>query len=410
MITFHRSARAGALIASFLLLAGSAPGDELAAKPSPGGESKSALEAETKGEFSGYTDTNAIRVWTPAVEGTVKNPLAGWSATGTYLVDVVSAASVDIVSTASGKWKETRQAATLSGTLKPKDLGVTALGAISSEPDYLSLTAGGNVQYALSNNNVTPTLGYSYGHDTAGRTGTPFSVYSLELRRHAINAGLELVLDPTTLVTIVGDAILEVGHQEKPYRFLPIFDANTPGIADEVPAGASVDRVNALRLPGRIGENDPTTRNRFAVAGRLAQRLKGSTFVISERLYTDDWGLKASSTDLRMLFDASSRVFLWVHLRGHVQSGASFYRRVYMGTLQNNTLTVPRLRTGDRELSPLASGTFGAGMRWFVGSDSRPDAFSVILQAEVLTTSFFNALFIQDRQAFFSALQLEAKF
>lgn len=406
-MTFHRSARACALIASFLLGVSSAPGDELGAKTTESGESKSGLEAETKGELSAYADTNAIRVWTPAVEGTLKNPLAGWSATGTYLVDVVSAASVDIVSTASGKWKETRQAATLSGTLKPKDLGVTALGAVSSEPDYLSLTAGGNVQYALSNNNVTPTLGYSYGHDTAGRTGTPFSVYSLELQRHSINAGLELVLDPTTLVTIVGDAILEVGHQEKPYRFLPIF---APGSESEVPAGASIDRVNALRLPGRISESDPTTRNRFALAGRLAQRLKGSTFVISERLYTDDWGLKASSTDLRMLLDASSRVFLWVHLRGHVQSGASFYRRVYTGVVTGDSLTVPRLRTGDRELSPLASGTFGAGMRWFVGSDVRPDAFSLILQAEVMTTSFFDALFIQDRQAFFSALQLEAKF
>lgn len=408
-MTFHRSARACALIASFLLLVSFASGDELGAKPADGGESKSGLEAETKAEFSGYADTNAITVWTPAVAGTLKNPLAGWSATGTYLVDVVSAASVDIVSTASGKWKETRQAATLSGTLKPNDFGVTVLGAVSREPDYLSLTGGGNVQYALSNNNVTPTLGYSYGHDTAGRSGTPFSVYSLELQRHAINAGLELVLDPTTLVTIVGDAILEVGHQEKPYRFLPIFEP-IPGIESDVPAGASVARVNALRLPGRIGESDPTTRNRFALAGRLAQRLKGSTFVISERLYTDDWGLKASSTDLRMLFDASSRVFLWVHLRGHVQSGASFYRRVYLGTLTNNTLTVPRLRTGDRELSPLASGTFGAGMRWLVGSDSRPDAFSLVLQTEVLTTSFFDALFIQDRQAFFSALQLEAKF
>ena len=59
--------------------------------------------------------------------------------------------------------------------------------------------------------------------------------------------------------------------------------------------------VNALRLPGRVAEHLPDTRNRFAVSGRIAQRLAGSTFILTERLYGDDWGLKASTTDLRLV-------------------------------------------------------------------------------------------------------------
>lgn len=402
-MSLNRALRALALVALFFFVLG-APRN-LRAQEVIGAEEAGGLSAQTKGEFSAYTDTDAVSVWSPAVGATVGNPLAGWSTTGTYMVDVVSAASVDVVSAASGRWREKRQAASLSGTLQPSTFGITTAGSVSYEPDYLSLTGGAQALVELANKNVTPSIGYSYGHDTAGRTGTPFSVYSLELQRHSFNGGLELVLDPTTLVTFVLDAVFERGHQEKPYRFLPMF---LPGT--EMPAGASVAQVNAVRLPGRISENDPDSRNRFAFTGRVAQRLKGSTFVVSERLYADDWGLKATTTDLRLLFDLSRRVFLWTHVRGHIQSGVSFYNRVYIATVNGDTLNVPHYRTGDRELTPLVSGTAGVGLRWFIGSDRRPDTWSLVLQGEVTNTSFSDALFIQTRQAFFSALQVEAQF
>src|SRR5688572_1506917 len=92
-----------------IFLSSVARGDEQrqGAKPS---DEPSSLSLETKEEFSGYADTDAVSVVTPAIEATLKNPLAGWSATGSYLVDVVSAASVDIVSTASTHWTEVRHA------------------------------------------------------------------------------------------------------------------------------------------------------------------------------------------------------------------------------------------------------------------------------------------------------------
>lgn len=401
MTTLHRVLRAPALLA-LVFLAGSSTGDELPAADS--GE-KAGVAAETRGELSGYTDTNAVSVWSPSVAATLKNPLAGWSASANYLVDVVSAASVDIVSTASRRWRETRQAASLSGTVKPKTFGVTAAGSVSREPDYLSLTGGASALVELSNKTVTPSLGYSYGHDTAGLTGTSFDVYALELDRHSVNAAVELVLDPNTLVTLVADGVFERGRQEKPYRFLPLF---LPGV--QLPAGASVDQVNAVRLPGRIGERDPDARDRYAFTARLAQRLKGSTLVVSERLYGDDWGLKASTTDIRLLFDMSRRVFFWAHVRGHIQSGVSFYERLYLAAPSANGVVVPRYRTGDRELSPLASGTVGAGIRWFLGGGERHDAWSLLLHSDFTATSFSDALFIKSREALFSALQVEASF
>ena len=46
----------------------------------------------------------------PMIAASIENVTTGASIRGRYLVDVVSAASVDIVSTASRRWQETRQA------------------------------------------------------------------------------------------------------------------------------------------------------------------------------------------------------------------------------------------------------------------------------------------------------------
>jgi hypothetical protein len=376
--------------------------------PPESSESHGNTVVKSKGEVSAYTDSDSVSVFTPALQGSIENPVSGWSANGSYLVDVVSAASVDIVSTASRHWTEVRHAAEIGGTYKPNTVGATVAGSVSREPDYLSLTGGGVLTMELAHKTANPTFAYSYGHDTAGRSGTPFSVFSHELVRHTMTGALELILDPFTLLSFSVDGIFEIGDQSKPYRFLPMFDAAT---APQIPHGASVDFVNRRRLPGRVGERLPGTRNRFAVSGRIAQRLSGSTLVLSERLYTDDWGLKASTTDLRFVIDLSKRVLVWTHLRGHFQSGVSFWRRAYVAALSpDGPMSLPKLRTGDREQSPLEGGTFGAGLRWDVGSAARPHSFSLVSQVDVLTTEFNDALFIQSREGILGVLDVEAEF
>ena len=85
-----------------------------------------------------------MTVFTPSMREHRERPRRGLSLNGHYLVDVVSAASVDIVSTASGRWNEVRQAGGLEGTYKPHEFGVTIAGAVSSEPDYFSYGVGGD--------------------------------------------------------------------------------------------------------------------------------------------------------------------------------------------------------------------------------------------------------------------------
>jgi hypothetical protein len=346
-----------------------------------------------------------VTVFTPSVRATVNDVLAGWSAGGSYLVDIVSAASVDIVSTASPHWVEVRHAGALTASYEPGDLGGSIQASASLEPDYRSLSAGGSVRQSFLRKNVTLAGGYGYAHDTAGRSGTPFSVYSLVLERHTLAASAELVLDRSTILTMLADASYETGRQEKPYRYLPLFSAD---VADRIQPATSAAEVDTLRLPGRVSERLPDDRARFSLSARWARRGKASTFVASERLYADDWGLIGTTSDVRHVVDVSRRFSLWPHLRWHAQEGVSFWRRAYAGDIANGSVTVPSLRSGDRELGPLWSATGGGGVRWNLGA-ADPRSLGVVLELEATYTNYLDALYIDDRWAGLATLSAEVQ-
>jgi hypothetical protein len=357
-------------------------------------------------EVSGYADTDHVEVLTPAVSGTLSDARSGVSATGGYVVDIVSGASVDIVSTASERWTEVRQAADLSVDHKPEDLGLTLSGSVSREPDYLSWSLGATARIELDADHVTPSLGYSFSHDTAGRRGTPYSIYALRLVRHTAQAGVELVLNRSSRLVLLGEAAFESGRQEKPYRFLPLFDAETAAL---IGPGESIESVNALRLPGRIAERVPDTRRRFTLTGDWARRGARHTLRVNERLYADSWGLYASTSDLSWLWDLSSGLTLGPRARFHVQSSVDFWQRAYVADLGSGELSVPALRSGDRELSALWTGSLGLGSEWRTHETySEGWAFGALVELGI--TRFLDALFIEQRSSALVVLTVERAF
>ncbi len=352
-------------------------------------------------EVAEYGDTDHVFVFTPSVAGSVSSPTAGWNVAGTYLVDVVSAASVDIVSTASRRWEEVRQEGSLSGAYKPGNFGVGANALVSSEPDYLSLNAGLSLTQDVRNKNVTWLASYNYGHDVAGRSGTPFSVFSHTIDRHALKAGLTLLLSHSTILSFVGDAFIESGDSSKPYRYIPLF---APG--QFVPLGAPVALVASLRVSERPLEQLPLSRERFAASARLAHRFRASTARLDERLYVDTWGLKATSTDARFLFDAGERVELGPHLRIHDQSAVYFWQRAYV---MDSNFRYPALRTGDRELGPLLNVTAGGSLEAALGPKGRLRAWVIGVDLNGTLTQYFDDLYITQRISFVGGLTLGAE-
>jgi hypothetical protein len=230
-------------------------------------------------------------------------------------------------------------------------------------------------------------------------------VFSRDLDRETLSAGVGWVIDRRSIAAVAVDVVLENGDQSKPYRYIPMF---APGIAPLIPKGASVALVNANRVPERPLEQLPLTRQRGALVFDYAHRFDGSTVRVEERLYDDSWGLFASSTDARWIFDLGRRFDVGPRARFHVQSEVSFWQRAYTSGPPPGW-SLPQFRTGDRELGPLWTAEGGALGHWYFGREADPRSWALGFTADVAYTAFLDDLYITQRTSVLGVLTLETQ-
>jgi hypothetical protein len=374
-------------------------GDKPPPKETPGSKTPSNVEETLGFEVAGYIDNTATEVLSPSSRFGFENEVAGWGVEASLLVDVVTSASTDIVATASPRWTDERVAPALSGHFKAGNATIN-LGADSSvESDYIA--AGGNVGAAIdfAEKTITPSLSYAFEYNLAGRRGTPYDVYQRVLYSHALDLGIDFVLDKSTILVPNVTAVLEFGDSAKPYRWVPTFAPGT-----KIDPGASVAEVNKKRTNVVLEERVPQARQRYAVSAMLAHRFTAVTLRLDERLYIDTWGLKATTTDFMLPIDASRAFRFWPHVRFHAQTGVDFWQLAYTVKETPDGVVASSLRAGDRELGPLLGLTFGGGFR--AGSDT----VGVTVAVDGVYTDFLEQLYVTDRLAGFGSTTLEVKF
>lgn len=365
----------------------------------------STLVINAAAELATYVDSDHVTVLSPSVSLAADDTDLGWNVGGSYLVDVVSAASVDIVASASRRWSETRHQMAGRAGYQRGDWTGGASASASIEPDYTSITGGLTGSWALDDDNITLAAGYMLGHDSAGRTGTPFRVFEHAFWKHGPTLGASIALDDATLLFVGVDAGFEYGDQAKPYRYVPTFTAQT---ATTLPNGASIEHVNSVRVGQNPAERLPLQRGRYALTARYSHRTGHATLRAEERVYVDSWGLLASSSDLRYAFDFSDHFELAPSLRLHAQKGATFWRRAYVARSDGERIELPDLRTGDRELGPLWTLSLGADLRW--NFQTAADSPSIRLRVVGMRTGYLDMLFIDHRFALFTALSYEGSY
>ena len=101
----------------------------------------------------------------------------------------------------------------------------------------------------------------------------------------------------------------------RPYRYIPLF---APGPGTNLSAGAPAAGQRAA--PGRAARSTASERDRYAPDRTHRRRVGRASLRLDERLYTDSWGLWASTDAPRD--GAGRRWLLWPHLRFHSQSSA----------------------------------------------------------------------------------------
>jgi Protein of unknown function (DUF3570) len=212
------------------------------------------------------------------------------------------------------------------------------------------------------------------------------------------------VLDKATVFIPSVTAVVELGDGSKPYRFIPMFSETS---VLQVRPGMVAAQIDPLRLDFRPLEQLPTERQRWALDGRLLHRFSSSTIRLDERLYSDTWGLRASTSDARYYADVSSRVRLGGHLRFHAQNAVTFWRLAYVATMTSAGPRIPALRTEARELGAEYTPTAGMNMRWAMDPGGR---FALTFAADLAYTKFIDQLFIDHRVSFLGSTVFEMGF
>jgi hypothetical protein len=314
-----------------------------------------AQSAEIDARGGIYEDTDATTIITVAGAAKVA-PIEHLSVSGGYLVDIVSSASVDVVSAATGRWEEVRNEGHVGLGLADDEGSVGASYIYSVENDWRSHT--GSLQLSRDVLDHAATLGamVAVTHNQVGRADD--DNFARELLQVSGSLECSLVLSPSDLLSLTYSLQVLSGYQASPYRFVR-FEGPLEGATLSAP------------------EAHPDLRVRHALAARWNHYLwRDAVLRSSLRGYADDWGVESVTGGLELSVGIARVLEIAPFVRGYLQSSASFYREAYEERLLN--------MTADRELSSFVDG-FG-GLRIGVhGSDVGPFGE---LRADVKATAF----------------------
>lgn len=348
-----------------------------------------------------YSDTDNVLVVSPQVAARRALDDAGGAATARAVVDVISAASVDVVSQATAGFTEVRREADLSASHRMGALLPELRYRYSDEPDYRSHGLGGSLARDFADHDTTIGLSYDLSLDTVGRSGTPFDRWSRDLATHSAEIGWTQVLGARTVGRVAYSLVVQDGYLEKPYRYVPLFDPGTLATLEADGMTLDGDNFSSYRLPERPPEEVPNRRLRHAFALRGVRYVPDLGAIQADyRFYVDSWGMQAHTVDgtLRL---PMGRFRLDLEDRLHWQGPVDFWRRVYT---VDGAGEVPRWRTVDRDLGGYLQDTLQARGQLDLAS------LEIYALAGAMVTRFDDYLFLDWRLALVGETGLRWRF
>jgi hypothetical protein len=242
------------------------------------------------------------------------------SVSANYYVDMVSSASVDVVTNAS-PYKDRRVQKSVSADyLRGKSL--YSVGYINSvESDYISDTAFFNVSQDLFGDLTTVTLGFSQGWDQVGKRGD--TTFKKRLDRRNYRLGLSQVVTRNMLVSLNLETTTEDGYLQNPYRSIRyLAPGNSYGFAPEIYPATRTGTAGSLQakyyLPWRA-----------AAGGQY-------------RYFADTWGIRAHTATLEYT-QPWGKWELGGRYRFYTQNAASFYSDLFPNANYQNFMARDRV-------------------------------------------------------------------
>ena len=293
-------------------------------------------EPEVEGRLRVYTDDDHVTVVSPAARSRFAPSESVLVDVG-VIVDAVTAASVDIISSASpSPMRELRVEGSGVATWAVEERWrLRSGGTVSYESDYVSLQPLVGAQVEVAQRNATIDLSYTRVLDEAGRSDEPS--FARKRRGHILATAFTQIVDSNTYADVLLEGRALRGYHANPYRLVPLRSRDSPVLAF-------------------AEERTPTLRRSAAAMIRIRRAIGGSPswFVHgSYRFYADTWSIASHTLSARLFHPlARERFLLGGHLRAYTQSAADFYRAYYESP---DGMSVPEFRTRDRTLGGMQS-------------------------------------------------------
>ncbi len=258
-----------------------------------------------------------------------------YSVAANYYVDMVSSASIDVVTTAS-PYKETRTQGSLAFDMLNGKTQYSVSYTNSDENDYTANTATVDISQDMFGDLTTLSFGFSRGWDEVRKRGDP--TFSEPVDRSSYRVGLSQILTPKLMMGLNYEVVTDEGFLNNPYRSVRYLDSTSA-------AGYSYQP-----------EVYPHTRTSAAAALSASYYLPYRAAVHGEyRYFTDTWGIDANTIEVGYTQPWGKRWIFDVTYRWYGQSAADFYSDLFPMENAQNFLA------RDKELSTFTSHMLGVG-------------------------------------------------
>ena len=247
------------------------------------------------------------------------------SLNASYYVDMVSNASIDVVTTAS-PYKEQRDERSVGLDYVYRDALITLAASNSKEPDYTADSASIDLAQDLFGGMTTVNVGYSRGWDTVGKHRDP--TFSQPANHWQYRFGVTQILTPRWLLSANVENISDQGYLASPYRAARVFGAAVP----ERDPATRTSRALALKVIGSVGEQ-------ASVRGEY-------------RYFWDTWDVRARTAELGYSRHLGPRWLVDGYGRYYSQGKALFY--------SDNFSTAMTYMSRNRQLGTFHSAALGA--------------------------------------------------
>jgi hypothetical protein len=261
-----------------------------------------------------------------------------YAVNASYYVDMVSSASIDVITTAS-PYKEDRTQYGVGFEYLRGKVTYTANFSNSRENDYNADTASLAISQDMFGDLTTVSLYFTRGWDDVSERGN--ASFSDKVDRRIYGVDVSQIATKNLILGLSFETITEEGFLNNPYRQVRYLDPDAA-------LGYSYEKE---RYPRTRTGNALALRGRWYLPYRAA--IEGDY-----RFYTDTWDIRGQTAEVAYTHPLNEEWTFDVHYRFYTQNSADFYSDLFPRENFQNFLA------RDKELASMTSNTLGFGVAY----------------------------------------------